>query len=356
MKNKMKKLITLSAIVASTVFTGCVNNQPRVEYPTYKPVEKVKLDKKDIIDLTDGKLMYNNKTIMDADGNINFATLIDNKLYYMVSKIEGYKTKYVLKDENSKVIQEFDGTRGLIMKDVDGLPLILIEKGNNYVYGNVYRFDGKEVKLVNKNVEQYNNEVYILGYRFIKELQKDGQFSGSLIGWKPLIVSVVDNNSKKISVAHPRTFFGTPQPQEYRMITSSGANIIYSYKDSNGDSVIETHNLKTDSIQTLAKGDKTFCQLLYFGNKKILRILTNNNLTAESMMHGATPTSKYDNEPSINIDLDTLKEVEINIKDFNKYILKTGFSNLGGGYTVQNYITFSVSGLNNSNPSGGPLF
>ena len=74
------------------------------------------------------------------------------------------------------------------------------------------------------------------------------------------------------------------------------------------------------------------------------------------MMHGATPTSKYDNEPSINIDLDTLKEVEINIKDFNKYILKTGFTNLGGGYTVQNYITFSVSDLNSSNPSGGPLF
>ena len=56
MKNRIKKLITLSAIVASTIFTGCVNNQPRVEYPTYKPVEKVKLDKKDIIDLKEVKL------------------------------------------------------------------------------------------------------------------------------------------------------------------------------------------------------------------------------------------------------------------------------------------------------------
>ena len=355
MKNKMKKLITLSAIVASTIFTGCVN-QERIEYPTYKPVEKVKLDKKDIINVESGKLNYNNKTIMDEDGNIDLATIIDNKLYYFVSKIVGNDTKYVLKDENKKSIQEFEGAKILIMLDPDGLPLILVQKGNNYVYGNVYRFNGKEVQLVNKNIEQYYNELYTLGYRFIKDMQKDSQSNSYFYGWKPLIVSVIDNSSKKIGTAHPRTFLGTPKPQEYRMITSSGANIIYSYKDSNGDSVIETHNLKTDSIQTLAKGDKTFCQLLYFGNKKILRILTNNNLTAESMMHGATPTSKYDNEPSINIDLDTLKEVEINIKDFDKYILKTGFTNLGGGYTVQKYITFSVSDLNSSNPTGGPLF
>lgn len=349
MKNKMKKLITLSAIVASTIFTGCVN-QERIEYPTYKPVEKVDLNKRDIVILKNGKLTYNEKTIMDADGNINFATLIDNKLYYMVSKIQGNQRTYVLKDENSKVIQEFDGARILIMKDVDGLPLILIEKGNNYVYGNVYRFDGKEVKLVNKNIAQYNDEVYMAGYRFERYIQTYPP--ARLLEYKS-IVNVIDNSSKTIKPLRPLYTW-----EAFPIIASAGSNIVYVYEDINGDSVIETLNLKTNQQKTLLKGDKTKCQLLSLGNKKVLRIF-NTPVEEERSRDNAIPTSKYDNVPSVFIDLDTLKEVNININDFEKVILNDSGTGIAGNTTIFNYITFDLKFLKyvaKFKAKGEPLF
>lgn len=342
-----------SVLLFSLVLGGCAQ-QPKIEYNIYTPVKKSVINSNEIIKVNGGRLQFKDKSIMDEDGDINMAFNIDGKLYYFTSKEGASLGTYILKDENSKEIKKFEGKLIRLLKAEDGYPLILVQKDGskmNQMFDNVYRFDGKEVKLVNKNLQMYNNEFYAAGHQVVPKVNKEGAFSNSYF---PL-VSVVNGSSKTIKALHPGAFFGTPNPENLTIITSSGENIVYVYGDINGDDAIEAFSLKTGEAKTLAKG-KVVCQLLYSGDKRILRILSGQNVHAESSMLGV-PVSKYDNEPSTFIDLSSLDEVSINLNDYNKLILASGFQNLGGGYTRENYVTFGLWKLRQTgdNNRGRPL-
>jgi len=339
----MKKNIVVVATLIAISFTGCINNQPRMEYNTYKASKKSVIATRDIIKVDGGRLQFKDKNIMDEDGDIDMAFTIEGKVYYFTSKEDTRLGTYILKDENKKEIKKFEGKLVKLLMDPSGFPIILVQKDSrkiNQLYDNVYQFNGKDVILVNKNLQKHWNEFYMAGYQVTMRTHKEGGFSGSYFP----IVSVVDNTEIRLKTLHPDTFLGKPEPEELSILTSSGENIIYIYTDFNGDSAIEAFNLKSKEANTLAKGD-VYCQLLYSGNKKILRIFNNKNIHSESAIHGYIPISKYDNESSIYIDLGSLNEVSININDFKKYIMKSGFNNMAGGYTEQNYVTFSLLNL-----------
>lgn len=343
-----------SVLLLSLMVTGCAK-QPKIEYSTYTPVKKSAINANDIIKVNGGRLQFKGKTIMDEDGDINMAFNLDGKLYYFTSKEGASLGTYILKDENSKEIKKFEGKLVKLLKAEDGFPLILVQKDGgkmNQMFDNVYRFDGKEVKLVNKNLQMYNNEFYASGHQIVPKMNQEGAFNNSYF---PL-VSVVDGSSKTIKALHPGALFAAPNPETVTIITSSGENIIYTYRDINGDYAIEAFSLKSGEAKTLAKGD-VVCQLLYSGDKRILRVLTaGQNVRAESSMTGI-PVSKYDNEPSTFIDLSSLDEVTVNINDFNKLVLASGFQNMGGGYTRENYVTFGLWKLKQTgdNNRGRPL-
>ncbi|KHD10275.1 hypothetical protein PN36_22610 [Candidatus Thiomargarita nelsonii] len=104
------------------------------------------------------------------------------------------------------------------------------------------------------------------------------------------------------------------------VIGAAGDNVIYYYKDVNGDSVIEAQNAYTKENYTLVESDTTV-QFLSGKGHIVLRI--------------------FKNKSSDFIDLATLKAVSINLADYQKIILRTGFDNLAGSYTKRDYTTYT---------------
>lgn len=342
-----KKIATSVSIATALLIgfsmSGCAGNQPRVDYEVYKPTQKVEIQSSDIIKVSKGRLTFKGNTIMDEDGDIALACNIDGKLFYFVTKEMSSSAVYTLKDGQGKEVKKFEGHHIRIMRDEDNLPIIMVQLADKKLlmsYDNVYKFDGKDVKLVNKNFPMRYNEMYGAGYQIIPIIYQDGGFGDSYF---PL-ESVTTNETRTIHVLHPQTFFGRLMKDSFHIVGTAGPNILYTHYDQNDEMALEAYNLKTGEQKVLAKGNNQV-QILQSGDKKILRILSNPALHSESSKFQNTVVSRYDNEVSTFIDLATLNEVKINMNDFNKMILQTGFTNLAGGYTREWYITYPLSKL-----------
>jgi hypothetical protein len=353
----VKSLIsTLSIAATALLITGCVGSEPRVEYNAYKPSKQVEIKSENIIKVTNGRLEYKGDSIMDENGDIAMAFNIDGDLYYFVTKESAEKATYLLKNAKGEVVKSFEGRIVHLLRSEENLPLIMVQLSKGYgaqVYDNVYKFDGKEVKLVNKNLQLYRNEFFAAGHQFITKISKDGNFRGQYFP----AISVVNGKEQDITTSHPGKLFGTPMPHDFNIIATAGGNVVYTYSDQNGDKVIETYNLKTAQQAVLAKPNDKL-QLLQSGTKKVLRIFTDTAAKVESSIVDKNIESAQDGMASVFIDLATLDEVKINLNDFEKLRLESGYANMGGGYTRDWYITYNTRVLHKISDKrrGKPIF
>jgi len=341
----MKKLFSeikfsTLAVLLVVSFSGCVGNQPRVDYPIYTPTQKVEIKHDDIIKVSKGRLEFKGNSILDEDGDIDMAFNINGKLFYFVTNELSSLATYTLKDEQGKEIKKFEGQSIQLVKDENNLPIVMVQLTPIKIYDNIYKFDGNEVKLVNKNFPMRYHEIYAAGHQIIPKISEDGSFISEYYSFE----SVTTNANKTLHVLHPHSFLGMQKVNSFRIIGSAGPNIIYTHNDQNDDLALEIYNVKTGEQKVLLKG-KNRIQILYSGDKFILRILSNPELSLESSIFQNDVVSKYDNESSTFIDLATLNEVKINTNDFNKLVLESGYAGLGGGYIREWFLTFSLSTL-----------
>lgn len=291
-------------------------------YDVYTPVKKT-LSAKDIVQVKNGELKFKGKTIFDEDGNIVAAYNINNQLFYFVRKDSSDKAGFILKNEKGKEIKKFEGALLQIVDSEDGLPLILVQLNSMISkFDNVYIFDGKEVKLIRKNIQQYVGECYKAGMQIVP-----GFINGTFANQYSKIESIATGETKKIGTLHPKDyFFGGPKKEKMEIVAVVGQNIIYRYKASDDKVVLEAYNVKTGSQTTLVRGEGVF-QFLTAGKKVILNIFKDKSLSEKDTLEHLSDSylHDYSGKESTYIDLSTLEEVTIDPKEFHPYMLRWAY-------------------------------
>lgn len=317
----MKTIATSTLLLGVILITGCVSNQPRVQYSLYQPIAGEITSKKIQAKLSNGVLMVHGKRVLDEEGDINSVYTINDQVYYFLSKQTPSRESsitFILKTLDGQKIKEFEGQAIRVTPSSEHLPLILVKlSGSGNFYDNIYSFDGDKVSLINKNVPVYKTSVISSNFVFTPKYRRD-RYDNDIRFEGNSIVDITTGETINIQIKRAPNLFLGKEMSMLTIIGAAGDNIIYFYKDINGDSVIEAQNVYTKEKYSLVEGTSTI-QFLSGNGHVVLRIFKNSTF----------------------IDLKTLKKVSINLSDYEPIVLRGGFDNLAGSYTPRDYTTYA---------------
>ena len=291
MSNKfsLAKTLVKTGIIGISLgilLNGCMAGMgPRSEelrkknYSLYKDKNKISLSKAKVL-LKNGTVeLANGDTILDEDGDIVFATEINNQIFYIV---KNYDTKKVsLKNANGKTIKNFGKSfRSRFWKNNNKIYIATTTQTDSKiytnVYSNVYEFDGEKVKLKLKNKVISGKLVGATSINW--SYSRDGSrisryyfydiFSGKNKIVKP---SLVPNGGY--------TFLGGKMGYEYKSILGKvGNTIVYIYKykylenkDIKEKLILEAQNLQTGKIAILLDNSKEKFSFLTNGEDVVFK-------------------------------------------------------------------------------------
>lgn len=354
-----KKLVNVALIsVLGISLSGCLSEPQPVNL--YQPIkEEVTLKNNQLGQVYNGAvILKNGSKIFDQEGDIIASFDKDNELFYILNIKD--KAIYKVKNSSQVLIKEFKANAFNLFTDNNKVVLCISLKGNNEfgLYDNIYEFDGKEFKIINKNIDLSSSVYTSGGNTLYKTVTKSGLYY--IETWY-----TVDNHLKKQVVTNISTGYSldtstikTNNKLGYpRRILGIRNDIVYYIYNSltfpKNQYFIEAYDLNTNKTHTLYSDINNVekkLQLVRSGNEVALKIFNNSELKTESEMHKHTQVleSKYNNEPAKIISLNTLKEVKSVANDFTPIPLLSGFENLGGGYTPTTTITFTVFDLDNT--------
>ena len=293
-----------------------------------------KLPKKDLVINTNnnvyidnGALVFNNgEKLYDEEGDIKDLFILNNQVFYILQNLN--KNIISIKDLEQNIIKTFTG--GIMWFKSNDEFIIASKLKNNAslrMYDNIYSFNGKKFKLINKNLNLSGNKT---GFFVVKSLYNKYGFKGTTV--------TNIKNSKQLNNRH-------------LIIGASKDKILYIERVSTGflskASILKVLDTNTDKSIPLLKEGEEYLQFYKLGNEIILKIMSGDTLSSESKMHGhyTNVKSKFTNKKGRYIHLNTLTEVDGVSKDFKLIPLYTGFSNMGGGYTRTTHITYTLQRL-----------
>jgi hypothetical protein len=280
----------VSALIGMIIisFNGC--GGVSVAVPVYVPAKKqIMLNNTEKAIVDNGALILNNgDKIFDENGEIIHAYTLKGKVFYLL--LQKNQT-FALKDSDKKLIKNFEADRITTYNSNDDI-LFAIHKQFNplNIMDTVYKFDGRNLTIINKNVKAGGFATGI--YNAFVLYSKENDFSGYKI------VNITNNKIIKM-------------PSDFKHLVGAINDKIF-YIDREGfggdDSILKMYNPTTQkSIALVQKADQI--QLLKAGDQVVLRIFMDKNLKAT--------TNKF----SRYISLNRLEEVSSISSDFKPIIL-----------------------------------
>lgn len=357
----MKKIFLNSAIISILTIglTGCTEgNKASIPEHLYKPkkVDSVITYKKKPIIKNGVIYLPNNENIFDEEGDIKGYYLLNNEMFYLLK----VKDKYLYKIKNSKqkVIKEFNATAlSWFSENNKEMVLAVKLKGNNEsgIYDNIYKFDGKNFKLINKNLDLgygvyrfHNTKLYKYvsksGMNYIETWYSKGSYLKKQVITNILTGKSFINNKIKTNYEYDSQpiFLGAISDRIYYIYTKG----IFSRTN-----YIEVLNTKTNKVDTLlSDSENKRIQFLKAGNQIVLKIFNNPKLKSESIMfqYSKNFQTKYSQEPAKYISLNTLTEVNGVSEDFKPLRLFSYFEDITGGESKMTNITYTLGELKSS--------
>ena len=259
----MKKSLLSIALISTLVigFSGCVGSSTPVNL--YQPVkEEITLNNSQLGQVLNGAIILKNGSkIYDQEGDILASFDINNELFYILTIKD--KNLYKVKNSSQVVVQEFKANGLSWFYDDNKLVLCVSLKGNqdSGLYDNVYEFNGKEFKIINKNLDLANG-AYTTGNgsTLYKKVDKSGMyyieswFTNSNFLEKQVVTNVI--TGKNLIVRSIKTNYEVGVPP--RVIGIRNDIIYYTYTTgifSSSQNFLEAYDLKTNKAYTLFTDD-----------------------------------------------------------------------------------------------------
>jgi len=352
----LKRNSVLFLAILLVGFSGCkeidlsVPGLQAKKPPVQKPVEITKLKilphgieaQKSPIVKNGAIIMPNNERILDENGDIIQVYHANQEYFYLLQTRKTFKLKNLA---TKKVIKEFEKPVDIqSFQDTDGFLLAIKWNLQSNVYDNIYSFDGKNLKLINKNIViPFGSGVH--GTYALKGVYK--HIEGSLWAYQFQGYYIVNILSGKVVEIKPQysklitmILFGTHKSTFKNIIGIIDDNIFYTYKDTNGKDVLEVYNGKTNSQKTILETNNRL-QFLKYGNQVVVKIFNDKNLKAEHVLGNTNIKTRYANMPAKYISLNLLANVSGVSQDFEPIVLKGNYAN-----TPESYITYNFTELN----------
>ncbi|MCT7545706.1 hypothetical protein [Aliarcobacter cryaerophilus] len=361
--------IALAGILAIS-FSGCVGSSTPINI--YQPQkENITLSgTKEGVIINGAIQLKDGSKIFDSEGDILVSFIINDELFYLIKTYIKDIPSYKIKNGSKVVIKEFRANAVKWFVDDNKFAIAeKLEKNETItVYDNIYEFNGKEFKQVNKNIN-LGPDVYVTnGYVFDIDKYSSGMYSiesyfsripGPITNRPMMYKQTIKNiiTGKEIDMSSIRTNY--EKGGNSKVITLGIKNdIVYYIYESSGiifteDYIIEALDLKNNKTYTLysskiAGGETKQFQLLKANNQVVLKIFDNPKLKHE-LWKTVNSITQYSNEPAKIISLNTLSVVDNLSNEFSTILIDPN-----GQYT---YITCDAINVYQSlHRTGKPLF
>jgi len=342
-----KTILGVLMIGVIVLFTGCaVDNlgtaEKSVPLKLYKiPIKNVELkgnSRKFYV--KNGSLIKNGRKIFDEDGDIIYAFMVDNKIYYI---LKCNNNLYEIKELNSKkIIKKLVGNSVRAFSDGNNRAIIALRFNNNssYIYDNIYLFNNKGLTLINKNLN-LGSPTYRVDNMFI--FFPSTQAGETTYNYAPF--NVLAGKFIKPKCLYSTKWLGVPV-SHYNLIGVAGNNLIYDYDGSKG-LLLSAVNGETGKIYTLLSYKQTKNLLIFFRSGKtiVLKILNNPKLEEESYMapDNLKSKTKYAKLPGKYINLNTLEEYKSIDSSFSPITVPEYYRSVTGKRLPQAYYSYSLN-------------
>ena len=265
----MLNKVIASALIGTIIITlsGCGGRS--VAVPVYTPAKKqIMLNNREKAIVDNGALILKNgDKIFDENGAIIDAYTLEGKVFYLL--LQKNQT-FELKDSDKKLIKNFEADRISTYYSNNDILFAIHKKPNPLnIMDTVYKFDGRNLTIINKNVRAGGFATGI--YNVFVLYSKENDFSDYKI------VNVTNNKIVKM-------------PSDFKHLVGAINDKIF-YIDREGfggdNSILKMYNPTTQKSIALAQKED-HVQLLKAGDQVVLRIFTDKNLKGS-----ANKISKY---------------------------------------------------------------
>lgn len=351
-----KSLLHIALIGALGIgFTGCVTSTP--------PLSLTPLVKEEIVlssntgKISKGALILKDGSkIFDSEGDILTSFVINNETFYILRVLVKNEAHFKIKNSSQIVIEEFKANAiSWFVDDNKFILLTKLERNEGNIYDNVYNFDGKTFKLINKNLDLSGKQGYYKTFSNPMGNYNIGVSKSGIYGIETLYGADRKIIAQRFSnMIKEETFELDKLKKEYKMdarilgIRNDIVYVIYSTAIFGGQNVLEAYDIVNKKSYVLST-DNDKIQFLQSGNEVVLKVFNNKDLKFEGKLHSHLAREDvktiYNNEPARIISLNTLKEVKSLSGDFQVIPIYSGFTNMAGTFTPKTDITFSTSSL-----------
>lgn len=356
----MKKSLLQIALISvlGMGFTGCATSTP--------PLSLTPLVKEEIVlssntgKISKGALILKDGSkIFDSEGDILTSFVINNETFYILKVLVKNESHFKIKNSSKVVIEEFKANAiSWFVDDNKFLLLTKLERNQSTIYDNVYNFDGKTFKLINKNLDLSGSQGYHKTFSNPMGNYNIGVSKSGIYG-----IEILYGADRKIiaqrfsNMLKEETFELDKIKKEYRMdarilgIRNDIVYVTYSTAIFGGQNILEAYDIVNKKSYVLSTDDDKI-QFLQSGNEVVLKVFNNKNLKFELELHSHVDRkdvkTAYNNEPARIISLNTLKEVKSLSSDFEVIPVYTGFTNMAGTFTPKTDITFTTTNLHHN--------
>jgi len=323
----MKKTLITSAVICaiSVGMAGC--GATYVDVPTYTPTKRqIVLTPISKLTIQNGFIVFaDGKRMFDKDGDIVQTFEIGDKTFYILKQ---KNSTLVLKDIKGNVIEDFEADIARIYNDNKDIYIAVGKKySKKHIFNFIYKFDGKKLIIVNKNVP-IQKRVHGI-YNF------DVYYGKSLDRFENEIMDI-------------RTGEYITLPKDFRhFIGAIGERIFYTTKiNAPNNNMLKTFVPSTGENLTLFQGHYPILQLLRHKNQIVIRAFEDKTMEPLSVYEitGTMPEIPK-SVPSRYISLNTLEEVGSISSDFKPILLYWRSIRNSSDRTLATYSTSDIEGV-----------
>ena len=301
-----------------------------------------KIEAKKIPFIENGAIvMPNNERVFDERGDIIKVLHANHQYFYILQTRDTFELKNLV---SKKVIKKFDAPVGIqSFQDVDDIILAIKWNEQSNIYDNVYSFNGKNLKLINKNIvipfASTRDGIYAM--KGMYKAIEGSAWAYTFYGYH--IVNMFNGQIVKLESQYPEIvsvfLLGKHKSPIKYTIGVIGDNIFYAYEGYNGKSILEVYNGKTNSRQAILETNNKL-QFLKYENQIVVKIFDDRNLETERELGSHNINTAYSNMSAKYISLNLLANVPSVSQEFKPIILKGNFAR-----TKEAYITYSLKDL-----------